>query len=103
MSSNDKFSAIRGFPRIDYLILTDAEEAATMWMNQIKASFVAFNYGLYLAFLARLAIPTVYRTFRVSILGALPDASQLEIASQMVWINVLLEIIEERFSILWAT
>ena len=59
-------------------------------------SFKTFKYGLYIALFARLAIPTVYQTFRVSILGALPDASQLNIASQMAWVNVLLEIIEER-------
>ena len=67
-----------------------------MWCSSVKESFRDFPYGLYLALLIRLGIPTVYQTFRVGILGTLPDASQLDIASQMVWINVLLEIIEER-------
>ena len=67
-----------------------------MWWSAVRGSFREFPYGLYLALLIRLAIPTIYQTFRVGILGALPDASQLDIASQMVWVNVLLEIIEER-------
>ena len=62
----------------------------------IHHAFWRFNYKLYLALFVRMAIPTVYQTFRVSILGALPDTNQLNIASQMVWVNVLLEIIEER-------
>ena len=67
-----------------------------MTWSRVTATFREFKYGLYLALLARLAIPTVYQTFRVSILGSLPDTSQLNIASQMAWVNVLLEIIEER-------
>ena len=67
-----------------------------MGWDEATEAFRNFHYGLYLALFARLAIPTVYQTFRVAILGALPDASQLDIASQMIWVNVLLEIIEER-------
>ena len=58
--------------------------------NLVRESFRAFHFGLYLALLARLAFPTVYQTFRVSILGSLPDGNQLNIASQMSWVNVLL-------------
>ena len=31
----------------------------------------------------------------MSILGSLPDSSQLNVASQMVWVGILLEIVEE--------
>ena len=31
----------------------------------------------------------------MSILGSLPDSGQLNVASQMVWIGILLEIVEE--------
>ena len=64
-------------------------------VEQIKDSLKHFNYGLFLALFVRLVIPTIYQTFRVSILGSLPNASQINIASQMSWVNVLLEIIEE--------
>ena len=64
-------------------------------VEQIKDSLKNFNYELFLALFIRLVIPTIYQTFRVSILGSLPNASQINIASQMSWVNVLLEIIEE--------
>ena len=58
-------------------------------------TFRDFKYGLYAALFFRLAIPTVYQTFRVSLLGSLPDPNQLNVASQMSWVGILLEIIEE--------
>ena len=64
-------------------------------VDSMKKSLKNFNYGLYLALLTRLFMPTIYQTFRVSILGSLPDTTQLTIASQMTWVNVLLKIIEE--------
>ena len=64
-------------------------------MDLIKDSFKNFNYSLFLALFARLVIPTIYQTFRVSILGSLPDSSQINIASQVTWVSILLEIIEE--------
>ena len=57
--------------------------------------FSNFNCKLYLVLLIRLIIPTVYNTFRVSILGSLPDTSALNIASQLQWVNVIFEKIEE--------
>ena len=58
-------------------------------------SFYQFKYGLYSALFFRLAIPTIYQTFRVSILGSLPDPGQLNVVSQMVWVGIFLKIIEE--------
>ena len=52
-----------------------------------------FNYGLYLALMVRLFMPTVYQSFGVAILGALPDTSQVSIASQMMWVRVLFNLI----------
>ena len=63
--------------------------------ESLKERFRQFKYGLYAALLFRMAIPTVYQTFHVSILGSLPDSSELNIASQMTWVGILLEIIEE--------
>ena len=61
----------------------------------LTETFRDFKYGLYAALFFRLAIPTVYQTFRVSLLGSLPDPNQLNVASQMSWVAILLEIIEE--------
>ena len=40
-------------------------------------------------------MPTVCQTVRVSILGNLPDTSQISIASQMAWVGVVIEIFDE--------
>ncbi len=51
---------------------------------------------LYLALLLRLLVPTAYTTFRLAILGSLPDgATKLSIASQMVWISIIMTTAEE--------
>ena len=63
----------------------------------LRKSFENFSYVLYSALLSRLAITTVYQTFRVSILGQLTDANQINIASQMNWVSVLLKITDERY------
>ena len=63
----------------------------------LRKSFENFGYVLYSALLSRLAITTVYQTFRVSILGQLTDANQINIASQMNWVSVLLKITDERY------
>ncbi len=64
-------------------------------METVKTSFGRFNVGLYFTLITRLLFPTAYQTFRVALLGALPDASALSIAAQMQWVNLLLEVIEE--------
>ena len=79
----------------DFSLFLETLECRSMFPEKVKKSFVRFKYGLFLALLVRLAIPTLYTTFRVSILGSLPDSNQINIASQMSWVNVLLEIIEE--------
>ena len=64
-------------------------------ISTLRTSFSRFNYRLYLTLICRLLFPTIYVTFRVSLLGSLPDANSLSIAAQMQWINLLLEVIEE--------
>ena len=65
-----------------------------MW-GYVLTTFHDFNYSLYFALTARLFLPTLYQTFRVSILGSFPDTEQLDIASQLVWIQVLVDVIEK--------
>ena len=65
-----------------------------MW-GKLLATFKDFNYSLYAALATRLFLPTIYQTFRVSILGSLPDTGQIDIASQLVWIQVLVDVIEK--------
>ena len=64
-------------------------------LRMLRESVRRLNFKLYLALVFRLLIPTFYKTFRVAILGSLPDTGSVSIASQMTWVNVLLEIVEE--------
>ncbi len=61
----------------------------------VGASLRRIDYGLYATLCLRLLFPTLYSTFRVYILGSMSDAGALSIASQMAWVNVLLEVVEE--------
>lgn len=67
-------------------------------MNE-KENFLIFlkkiNWKqLFILFLFQL-IPTIYKTVRISFLGTIPDESTYNIASQILWLNILYEIIIE--------
>ena len=61
----------------------------------VAKSFKRFNWGLYLALLLTAAFPTVYTTARIHFLGDLPSDWGFNIASQLAWVNLALEVIQE--------
>lgn len=61
----------------------------------ISASFKRFQVHLFLTLIGKLLVPTIYTSCRVYILGSLPDESVINIISQMVWVTVIMEIMEE--------
>jgi len=61
----------------------------------LAKSFRRFNWGLYLALLSTAAFPTVYTTARIHFLGDLPNDWGYNIASQLAWVNLALEVIQE--------
>jgi Na+-driven multidrug efflux pump len=63
-------------------------------INVIK-SLRLINYNLFFALLVIGLVPTVYTTVRIFFLGQLPNSSNYDIASQLQWVNVLYEIIQE--------
>ena len=63
--------------------------------NAFKSSFRRFNYRLYLALLLTDLLPTIYTTVRIHYLGELPHTWGVNIASQLQWVNVILEVIQE--------
>ncbi len=71
------------------------ETRSGSWKNLVSASVRRIDYKLYATLFLRMLFPTLYSTFRVYILGSMPDASSLSIASQMAWVNVLLEVVQE--------
>jgi Na+-driven multidrug efflux pump len=64
-------------------------------MQKIKESIKSINYKLFLALLLMGLLPTVYTTVRIFYLGQLPGDWGYNIASQLSWVNLLYEIIQE--------
>ena len=64
-------------------------------ISNIRRSYERFDKILFLTLLARLIIPSIYATVRVYIIGNLDEKDAINIVSQLQWVNVILEIIEE--------
>ena len=64
-------------------------------MNKIYESMKRINYRLLLALLLLGLIPTIYTTVRIFLIGQLPGDWGFNIASQLSWVNLLYEILQE--------
>ncbi len=64
-------------------------------MRRICKSLKTINYRLFAALLLMGLIPTVYTTVRIFFLGQMPGDWGFNIASQLSWINLLYEIVQE--------
>lgn len=64
-------------------------------MKRISDSMKRINYRLFLALLLLGLIPTVYTTIRIFLIGQLPGDWGFNIASQLSWVNLLYEILQE--------
>ncbi|WP_026399968.1 MATE family Na+-driven efflux transporter [Acholeplasma equifetale] len=64
-------------------------------MNRIFDSMKKINFRLLLALLLLGLIPTVYTTVRIFLIGQLPGDWGFNIASQLSWVNLLYEILQE--------
>jgi Na+-driven multidrug efflux pump len=64
-------------------------------MKTIKKSLRKINYRLYFAILLTMLLPTVYQTVRIYFLGNMPSDWGINIASQLSWINLIYEVIQE--------
>ena len=62
---------------------------------QIKQALKQINFKILFAIFLTLLIPTIYKTVRIFWLGGFPDDSQLNIASQLSWINLTYEVVQE--------
>ena len=60
-----------------------------------KISLRRFNCRLYFALLLTDLLPTIYTTVRIHYLGELPHNWGVNIASQLQWVNVILEVVQE--------
>lgn len=64
-------------------------------MKRLIDSMKRINYRLLLALLLLGLIPTVYTTVRIFLIGQLPGDWGFNIASQLSWVNLLYEILQE--------
>ena len=79
------------------LLILVAEQEAFLLMKSIIKSIKTFNWRLWLVLAATLLIPALYQTLRIFFLGDMPGDWGVNIASQLAWVNLLYEIIEEAF------
>ena len=66
-------------------------------MKSIINSIKNFNWRLWLVIAITLLMPAFYQTIRISFLGDMPGDWGVNVASQLTWVNLLYEIIEEAF------
>ena len=64
-------------------------------MTRMIDSMKRINYRLLLALLLLGLIPTVYTTVRIFLIGQFPGDWGFNIASQLSWVNLLYEILQE--------
>ena len=63
-------------------------------MRMVKA-LKTVNFRLWFAILATMLLPTVYQTVRIFFLGDMPSDSGINIASQLQWVNLFYEVVQE--------
>lgn len=64
-------------------------------LSQIKNSLKTINYKLWIAILIMMLLPTIYQTVRIHFLGNLPGDWGFNIASQLSWVSLFYEVIQE--------
>lgn len=64
-------------------------------MKNVIKSFKSINYRLFAVLMITVLIPTLYQTVRIFFLGDMPADWGVNIASQLSWVNLLYEIIQE--------
>ena len=62
---------------------------------RLRVSLLRIQYSLYLSLLAKALLPTIYSSVRVSLLGDLPSDAGVNIASQVVWLGLIFEVLQE--------
>lgn len=71
------------------------EKSQPALFSRIADSVLRINWRLYLALLITAAFPTVYTSTRIYFLGDLPGEWGVNIASQLAWVNLGLEVVRE--------
>jgi len=75
--------------------LQNEEQPLAALAVRIRNSLHRINWRLYLALLITAAFPTIYTSTRIYFLGDLPAEWGVNIASQLAWVNIGLEVVQE--------
>lgn len=62
---------------------------------QVIRAFKTINYKIWFALLIMKFIPTIYQTVRIFYLGDMPNDNGINIASQLQWVSLIYEIVQE--------
>ena len=62
---------------------------------RVARALKTVNYRLLIAVFATMLLPAVYQTVRINFLGELPSDSGINIASQLSWVNLFYEVVQE--------
>ena len=65
------------------------------FLKKLKLSLYGINFRLFVALLIMGLIPTIYKTVRIFFLGDMPADWGFNIASQLAWLNVVYEMLQE--------
>ena len=66
-------------------------------MKKIINSLKTINYKMFFALFIFGLIPTLYTTFRIYLIGQLPNTYVFSIAGQLQWVSLLYEILQEAY------
>ena len=64
-------------------------------VRTVLRSVRRLQFSLYLVLLMKALLPTIYSTVRISLLGDLPSDSGVNIASQLAWLSLFFEVLQE--------
>lgn len=65
------------------------------WWSRLTPGLLTLEWGLYLVRLLAALLPAIYTSTRLHLLGELPEASAVSIASQVAWLGVAFEVLQE--------
>ena len=64
-------------------------------IKKVRLSLNSINLRLFIALLIMGFIPTIYKTVRIFFLGNIPEDWGFNIASQLAWLNIIYEMLQE--------
>ena len=64
-------------------------------IGTVIRSVSRLKFSLYSVLVIKALLPTIYSTVRISLLGELPSSNGVNIASQIAWLSLFFEVLQE--------